>query len=112
MNNLGIIYEDIAVNYLKKKKYKILERNFTTKVGEIDIICFKNNCLIFIEVKGGNDKFSNPAFRVNKKKLQKISKVGEIYINKNINIQFEEVQIDVISINNKNEISHYKSQRW
>ncbi len=44
----GIIGEKIAQGYLLKKGYKILETNFYTKKGEIDIIVQKNNCIIFV----------------------------------------------------------------
>ncbi|MCL5434956.1 MAG: YraN family protein [Patescibacteria group bacterium] len=43
--------EEIAVNYLKGKGYKIIERNFRKGYGEIDIIAIFQNTLIFVEVK-------------------------------------------------------------
>lgn len=51
---LGIIGEQVAVEYLSKSGYKILERNFATKMGEIDIIALKDGVIIFIEVKSRN----------------------------------------------------------
>ncbi len=55
---VGELGENIAVKYLEKKGYKILERNFTTRIGEIDIIAFSpsekaggHETLCFIEVK-------------------------------------------------------------
>ena len=50
-NPTAVIGEDIAVNYLKKKGYKIIERNFRKGYGEIDIIALKKNVLVFVEVK-------------------------------------------------------------
>lgn len=47
----GIFAEFIAVIFLKLKFYKILKRNYRNKLGEIDIIAFKNKTLIAIEVK-------------------------------------------------------------
>ncbi|BBE30332.1 UPF0102 protein [Tepiditoga spiralis] len=107
----GKVYEDIACTYLKKNKYKILKRNFKIKFGEIDIICKKDDVLIFVEVKGGTDKLSDPAYRANRKKLLKISQVAQIFI-QNSNIEFSETRIDVISVNYDGKINHYKSQRF
>ena len=43
--------EEIAVEFLKKQGYRILERNWTTKFGEIDIIARDGHTLVFVEVK-------------------------------------------------------------
>ncbi|WP_129407912.1 YraN family protein [Marinitoga lauensis] len=110
MNNKGKIYEDIAVRFLKKKGFKILKRNFATKIGEIDIIALDKKCLVFIEVKGGKDYIENPAYRVNNKKLQKIIKTANIFIKYN-NIDFDETRIDVIGVNDKFEVSYFPEQK-
>ncbi|AEX84536.1 hypothetical protein XO10_00390 [Marinitoga sp. 1135] len=110
MNNKGKIYEDIAVKFLKKKGFKILKRNFTTRIGEIDIIAKDGNTLVFVEVKGGKDYYGNPAYRVNISKINKIIRVANIYINK-FKPNFEETRIDVIGINDKFEISYFPDQR-
>lgn len=110
MNNKGVIYEDAAIKFLSKNRYRILERNFKTKFGEIDIIALDKDVLVFIEVKGGNDKLYNPAERADINKLKKIMRTAEFYINK-FKGDFEEVRIDVISVNKKLEIKHYPSQR-
>lgn len=63
MNNRrsGIEGENAAVEYLKKHGYVILERNFNTKVGEIDIIAEDKDTLVFVEVKArDNTKFGQP----------------------------------------------------
>ncbi len=48
---IGLVGEDIACKFLVQHKFKILERNYTKKWGEIDIIAMKDNKYFFVEVK-------------------------------------------------------------
>lgn len=47
----GLLGEEEAVKFLLKKKYKIYTTNFTTRFGEIDIICYNKKYIVFVEVK-------------------------------------------------------------
>lgn len=49
--NLGKLGEEIVAKYLKRNGYKIVEKNYKNKFGEIDLIVKKDNMLSFIEVK-------------------------------------------------------------
>lgn len=49
--DIGTVYENKAVLLLEEKGYQILERNFYTYYGEIDIIAEDGGCLVFVEVK-------------------------------------------------------------
>lgn len=81
---LGKFGEDAATDYLEKKKYKILCRNFSTKFGELDIIAKYKGDIIFIEVKTRiNDKFGTPAQAVTYYKQQKILRCAKGYIAEN-----------------------------
>ena len=65
MNNkkFGIIGEKIAQKFLINKGYEILETNYYTKIGEIDIIAQKSKKIVFIEVKTrSNLKFRNTSY--------------------------------------------------
>ena len=116
MNNktTGDLGEDIAKNYLIKNNYKILETNFTTKIGEIDIIAEENDVVIFIEVKTRKSlKYGRPYEAVNYKKMQKILKVAQNYIvykNKD-DIQYRFDIIEVL-LNDKDKINHIKDAFW
>jgi putative endonuclease len=78
---VGNSAEDKAVNYLKKKKYKIKERNYTTKIGEIDIIAEYKDFIVFVEVKFRiDDSFGRPSEAVNSSKQYKIRRSAEQYI--------------------------------
>lgn len=80
----GAIGEKAAEEFLRKKGYQILERNFQTRFGEIDIICRKNNVVIFIEVKTkSGDAFGEPWEMVNRHKLQQVKNMGEVWNIKN-----------------------------
>ena len=48
---VGNYGEALAVKYLEGKGYRILARNFTSKMGEIDIVCRDKSYLVFVEVK-------------------------------------------------------------
>ena len=57
---LGNLGEKIALNYLQKENYRILERNFYCRQGEIDIIAQKQKEIVFVEVKTRtNNSFGN-----------------------------------------------------
>jgi len=111
LNTRGKVYEDQAASYFLDRGYRIVARNFSYRYGEIDIIALKNKILHFIEVKGGKETFGDPAFRVNSKKLRKIMKTGNYFIATHRELEFEEVQIDVISITNDGVINYYPAQR-
>lgn len=112
---LGNIGEDIAKEYLLRRNYKILERNFRRPWGEIDIIAEKNKKIIFLEVKTlrcFSDKFSFlPEEQVGYQKRAKIIKTAKLYLSeKKIP---NEWQIDVIGIQfireNKCRLRHTKN---
>lgn len=113
MNNkkFGIIGEKIAQKYLKNKGYEILQNNFYTRKGEIDIISKINDTIVFIEVKTRNNlEYGTPAMAINKTKMNHIRNSAKIFIhlNKlyNSNIRFD--VIEVIIKNGKCKINHIK----
>ena len=110
---LGKSGEEIALNYLKNKKYKVLEKNFRLFRGEIDIIVQKRNILVFVEVKTRRSKdFGFPEESVTPSKQQQIKKIAQGFLVKN-NLQDIECRFDVISLsfndNEKFSIRHIKN---
>ena len=76
--------EKRAAEYLKKEGYEILEKNYKTHVGEADIICAKDDYVVFVEVKTRvNDEFGAPSEAVDLKKQRKYVKVAEEYLLRN-----------------------------
>lgn len=101
MNNRkrGKFGEWIAKEYLIENKYKILETNFHSYIGEIDIISCKDNVLHFVEVKyRQNLEFGNPIDSVNSKKLYRMKATAKYYIYKNKLPDDIEISFDVIEI--------------
>ncbi len=95
---LGSRGEMVAASYLKKQGYTILLVNYTTKIGEIDIIASKGKRIIFVEVKTRNTmEFGRPSEAVNLHKQNKIRKVAELFFLEN-KLQDVECQFDVIEI--------------
>ena len=81
---IGDIGEDIVVKYLKKHKYKILQRNYETNYGEIDIIAKNKEYLCFIEVKTrAEDSLFSPLSAITKKEIDCIIKSAYVYLSKN-----------------------------
>lgn len=96
-NELGIQGEQIATDFLKKKGYRILDRNYRFRHLEVDIIAEHAGLLIFVEVKTRNSDFmAGPEITVTKQKQKAIVKVANAYINEQ-NID-PDTRFDIISI--------------
>lgn len=79
---LGKKGEDLAEAFLKKKGYRIIERNFKCPFGEIDLIARDGKTVVFVEIKARTRAtLSPPYLAVNKSKRKKIQKSAEYYLN-------------------------------
>lgn len=77
---LGKDGEKQAVKYLKKNRYKILEKNYKTRFGEVDIIAKKGDVVAFIEVKTRlSDIFGTPAQAVTAERRRKYFLAAKYY---------------------------------
>lgn len=106
---IGDIGENAATKYLKKNKYKILERNYRKTYGEIDIIAEKGGLISFVEVKTRkNDAFGKPCEFVNAAKRARIKKTAMSYIcERELEATFSFDIIEVYAENGKvSEINH------
>ncbi|MBC7450564.1 MAG: YraN family protein [Cytophagales bacterium] len=101
----GLAGESKACDYLIEKGYGIVERNYRSGKGEIDIIAFKDICYYFIEVKyRKNNRYGYPEDFVNKKKFQMVQQTAEAYI-----LQHDwhgRIRFDVIAITGEEEPVH------
>lgn len=108
MRTLGGRGEDMAVRFLKKKGYRILERNFRCPAGEIDIIARDGGTLVFVEVKTRTDSlFGHPIEAVHSRKRRKMREAALHYLSGRK--EEEPARFDVVSITMKTggkEIEH------
>lgn len=90
--------ESVAVRYLKKQGYKIIERNYRSKAGEIDIIAREKRTLVFVEVKTRRSRsFGSPKWAVTPKKQKAIS-MAALYYLKMTDQTNVDARFDVVSI--------------
>lgn len=95
---LGKVGEILAYRYLKRRGYTILARNYSTPMGEIDIVAEDGDVLVFVEVKmRRSDAYGLPYEAINSKKMQKLTRLAQLYI-KRKNLYNREVRFDIISI--------------
>ncbi|NLW52611.1 MAG: YraN family protein [Tissierellia bacterium] len=88
--------EEIASRYLKHKGYTILNRNYASRHGEIDLIAFHNMTLVFVEVKTRkNYDYIYACESVNYQKQTKIKLTANKYLAENL-LYFDDIRFDVI----------------
>ncbi|OGC07402.1 YraN family protein [candidate division WOR-1 bacterium RIFOXYD2_FULL_36_8] len=81
--NLGKDGEERACNFLQQKEFRIIERNFRSRQGEIDIIAKDQDFLVFVEVKNYSHKsFFTPIYAIRKSKKESIIHAAKLYIYK------------------------------
>jgi putative endonuclease len=78
----GNIAEQRACSFLYDNGFTIIEQNFYSRFGEIDIIATKDNVLHFVEVKSGED-YELAIQNITKSKISKLIKTGDVYMKKN-----------------------------
>ncbi|MBT0653812.1 YraN family protein [Geomobilimonas luticola] len=82
--SVGARGEEVAVAFLKGKKYVILERNFRCKGGEVDIVARDGGTIVFVEVKSRrSESYGPPQLSVTPFKQRQISKAALTWLAKN-----------------------------
>jgi len=94
----GKFAEDYAVKFLLSKNYKIIDRNFHSRFGEIDMVAVDGPTLVFVEVKARwSHKFGSPEEAVTTSKIWKIQKTGQYYSILHPELP-KKLRIDVVAI--------------
>lgn len=90
--------ERLALDYLLDKGYSVVERNYRTRYGEIDLILRSGGTLVFVEVKlRRGSGFGDPLESVTPRKQAKIRSLAEVYLARRAP-DFEEARFDVVGI--------------
>ena len=107
--------EDCATKYLESYGYKICERNFRTPFGELDIVCRKENVIIFVEVKTLKENASGftPELHFTENKMQKMQRTIRAYLKDRLVIGID-YQLDLVAVELKGnsevkDIRHYEN---
>lgn len=112
--NIGNFGEDLAEIYLKKAGYKLIERNFRCKIGELDIIGKDDKYIAFIEVKTRySNSYGSPCEAVTTSKQFKIYKTAQYYIMLKklykLNFRFDVVEVILNNIDSNHNIRLIKN---
>lgn len=95
----GGIGEAIAVNFLKKKGYDIVETNFHSRTGEIDIIARDKDVLVFVEVKmRTSDQFGLPQEAITNYKLVHMKRTALSYLKLHGLLDMVDIRFDCVAI--------------
>ena len=107
---LGSRSEDLAAEYLLGEGYRILERNATFKVGELDIVALDGDTLVFVEVRSRSDPDQvHPAATVTRRKQRQIVRAAMAYCQDN-RITDRMIRFDVVAVLGlEGEIELYKN---
>lgn len=101
--SLGKYGETVAATYLSNLGYQIVERNWRTSTGELDIIAYRDGILAFVEVKTRTSAaFGHPAEAVGNKKLRRIQVLAAQWLTQQPTY-FPSIRFDVIAV-------HYAKQ--
>lgn len=107
--SIGTLGENMAVDYLAKKGYIILERNFRTPFGEIDIIAKNQDAFAFVEVKTrSSSSYGLGREAITKAKQKHMLLSADYYCSQN-RLDDAKIRIDVIEITlDENSIVHFE----
>jgi len=107
---LGLEGERFAAEYLKKRRYRVLERNYRCSLGEIDLICRKDKRIVFVEVKTrASGDFGKPEEAVTEAKKRKIFRVAEWYLAEK-HLEGSEISFDVLSLLLENPGAEFRAE--
>ena len=79
--SLGALGEDLAVEHLRRRGYRIVERNYRCRLGEIDCVAIHGRTLVFLEVKTrASDAFGGPLEAVDARKRRRLTRLAQYYV--------------------------------
>ena len=98
-SEFGRMAENLALRYLQGQKLALLERNFRSRFGEIDLIMRENDTIIFVEVRARKTTaFLHPVESITYAKQSKIRKTSEAFMQKNTVLDRLDQRFDVVTL--------------
>ncbi|MBM4272331.1 MAG: YraN family protein [Deltaproteobacteria bacterium] len=101
--------EEIAARYLESRGYRIIERNYRSRWGEIDIVAKDGNTVVFVEVKcRRSESFGDPQSAVGTNKQRKVSRMSLAYLKEKglypCDARFDVVAVKMLPAGNRVEL--------
>lgn len=95
----GLYTENLACQFLENKGFKLIEKNFNCRLGEIDLIMKDNDNLVFVEVRyRRNNNFGSGAESVTAGKQSKLIKTASLYLQQHDKLNKYPARFDIVSI--------------
>jgi putative endonuclease len=106
--------EAAAGLYLEKLGYRVIMRNFSTRYGEIDLICEDNSITVFVEVKAKKGlKYGTPEEMFTRYKYERVKRMATVYLKgKEVPCRIDMVAVDLDEKNQVVAIRHYPGVSW
>lgn len=96
--------EQIALDYLRARKLRLIARNFCCRVGEIDLVMEDGRCLVFVEVRYRKpNRFASAALSVNLRKQRKLIKAASFFLCRNAHLADRVMRFDVVALDGPSE---------
>lgn len=96
-HNQGILAEGAAEIFLRAKGYKIIERRYRTKSGEVDIIALDGDYLVFVEVKA-RPTLDEALFSITPRMKTRISDAAMTFLSEHPNYTMRPMRFDVMAV--------------
>lgn len=95
--------EDAAAEFLRRQGYQIARRNFTTRLGEVDIVAVDEGMVVFVEVKSrSSDDFAPPEVRVDREKKARLRRIAQLFLERH-RLTETPCRFDVVALTRKAE---------
>jgi putative endonuclease len=101
---LGTKGEEAVLKHYEARKFKLLEKNWRRRIGEIDLIFQKKDTLIFVEVKTASSENSiKPIENITEKKQKKLTNLANLYLaTHSLSKKIKNIRIDAAEVLEKN----------
>ena len=94
----GRLGEDLALAYLLEQGYQLITKNYSCKLGEIDLIVTKDGLTVFVEVRSlRSRRFGRPEESVNQSKRDRVRRIAQYYLHAQSSVE-RPVRFDVIAV--------------